>query len=76
MVREQSVPQLVSQTVSIGQDAYGRPVTMIRRKNYDGKILWRIESAPVSQRDDGERMDGLTDENIRQMLEALHVVTL
>lgn len=45
------MPELTSQTVSIGYDAYGRPVTMTRRKNYDGKILWRIESAPINQRD-------------------------
>lgn len=68
------MPELTSQTVSIGYDAYGRPVTMTRRKNYDGKILWRIESAPINQRDDGERMDGLTDENIRQMVQALDVI--
>src|ERR1700730_4994803 len=61
------IPALVSQTVDLGCDAYGRRVTMTRRKNYDGKILWKIESDPVSQRDDGERMDGLTDENVGTM---------
>lgn len=70
------MPQLIEQKVSIGCDAYGRTVTMSRRKNYDGKILWDIVSAPVSQRDDGERMSGLTDENIRQMVQALNVVRL
>ncbi len=68
------MPQLIEQKVSIGSDAYGRTVTMSRRKNYDGKVLWDIVSAPVSQRDDGERMSGLTDENIRQMVHALKVV--
>jgi len=62
---------LVEQKLDIGHDAYGRRVTMTRRKNYDGKILWDIKSDPVSQRDDGERMSGLSDENIRQMAEAL-----
>ena len=70
------MPQLIEQKVSIGNDAYGRPVTISRRKSYDGKILWDIVSPPVSQRDDGERMSGLTDENIRQMIQALNVVRL
>lgn len=68
------MPDMISQTVRIGRDAYGRDVTMTRRRIYDGKIIWRIESAPVSQRDDGERMDGLTDENIREMVRALDVM--
>lgn len=68
------MPELIEQTVQIGHDAYGRRVTMKRRRNYDGKTLWSITSDPVSQRDDGERMDGLTDDNVRQMVEALNVV--
>jgi hypothetical protein len=68
------MPKLIEQTVHIGSDAYGRRVTMKRRINYDGKVLWSITSDPVSQRDDGEKMDGLTDENVRQMLQALDVV--
>ena len=68
------MPDLISQTVDIGKDAYGRRVTMTRRKNYDGKILWSIKSDAMSQRDDGEKMDGLTDENVRCMVGALGVV--
>lgn len=67
-------PTLTSQTVEIGRDAYGRPVTMTRRKNYDGKRLWSIRSEAINQRDDGERMDGLTDENIRAMVAALDII--
>lgn len=70
------MPELTSQTVEIGRDAYGRRVSMTRRKNYDGKTLWSIKSDSVSQRDEGEKMDGLTDENVRQMVEALKVVKL
>ena len=70
------IPVLVSQTVDLGRDAYGRSVMMTRRKNYDGKILWKIESDPVSQRDDGERMDGLTDDNVRAMFAALDLLRL
>jgi hypothetical protein len=68
------MPRLISQTVDIGRDAYERQVTMTRHVTGDGRTMWRIDSNPVSQRDDGERMDGLTDENIRQMVQALDVV--
>jgi hypothetical protein len=68
------MPELIEQKVQIGNDAYGRTVTMTRRTNYDGKRLWKIVSDPVSQRDDGEHMDGLTDDNIRQMVQALDVI--
>ena len=49
------MPTLVEQKVEIGNDAYGRRVTMTRRKNYDGKILWNIVSHAMSQLDDGEQ---------------------
>lgn len=65
---------LIEQKVSIGRDAYGRSVTATRRRNYDGKVLWDIRSEPVSQLDDGERMSGLTDDNIRDLVRALDVV--
>jgi hypothetical protein len=68
------MPELIEQTVEIGRDAYGRRVTMKRRRNYDGKTLWSIRSESVSQRDDGEAMDGLTDENVRAMIAALEVI--
>lgn len=68
--------ELIEQKIEIGVDGYGRRVTMTRRKNYDGKILWRIVSDPVSQRDDGESMDSLTDENIRSMVRALDYVRI
>ncbi len=66
--------KLISQTVEIGRDAYGRPVRMTRRTNYDGKIMWDIVSDALSQRDEGEKMTGLTDENIRGMVQALNVI--
>ncbi len=68
------MPDLISQTLDIGRDAYGRSVTMTRRRTYDGKIVWDIKIDPMSQRDDGERMTGLSDENIRQMTQALAVL--
>ncbi len=65
------MPDITSQTLDIGRDAYGRSVTMTRKRTYDGKIVWEIKSYPVSQRDDGEGMSGLSDENVRQMTQAL-----
>lgn len=70
------MPELIEQKVRIGYDAYGRAVEMTRHKSYDGKTMWRIVSHAASQRDDGERMDGLTDDNIREMIRALQVVKL
>lgn len=69
------MPDLISQTLHIGSDAYGRRVTMTRAKTYDGKIVWTIVSDPVNQRDDGERMTGLSDENVRQMAQALAIAS-
>jgi hypothetical protein len=68
------MPRLIEQVVEIGHDAYGRRVTMKRRLNYDGKILWSIRSSPVNVRDEGEKMDGLTDDNVREMVRALDVI--
>jgi hypothetical protein len=68
------MPDLISQTLHIGCDAYGRRVTMTRAKTYDGKIVWTIVSDPMNQRDDGERMTGLSDENVRQMTLALAAI--
>lgn len=68
------MPDLIEQKIDVGRDAYGRRVIMTRAKTYDGKIVWTIVSEPVSQRDDGESMTGLSDDNIRQMLQALEVI--
>lgn len=68
------MPELIEQKVAIGRDRYGRPVTMIRQKD-GGQWYWTIKSDPVNQRDDGELMRSLTDENIRQMTEALKVIS-
>jgi hypothetical protein len=68
------MPDLISQTLEIGRDAYGRRVTMTRSKTYDGKIVWTIVSDAVSQRDEGEGMTGLSDDNIRQMTQALEAI--
>lgn len=61
---------LIAQTFDLGRDRYGRQVRAYREKD-GGQWWWRIESDPVSQRDDGERMRSLTDENIRRLKELL-----
>jgi hypothetical protein len=65
---------IVETKISVGKDAYGRPVTATRTKSYDGKIVWTIRSEPMNQRDDGERMTGLTDENLRSLVEAVGLI--
>lgn len=69
------MPDLISQMLDVGRDAYGRRVTMTRSKTYDGKIVWTIVSDPSSQRDEGETMRGLSDDNIRQMAQALDAIS-
>ena len=44
----------------VGQDAYGRHVKLKRGRTYDGKWVWSITSEPVSQRDEGERIQSLS----------------
>jgi hypothetical protein len=68
------MPKIIEQKFEIGTDAYGRRVTMTRHQTYDGKIMWRIRSDQMDVRDTGEDMDGLTDENIRQMIRALDLL--
>ena len=70
------MPALVEQKVRIGFDAYGRLVEATRFIDPAGKRMWRIESHPVSQQDDGERMSGLTDDNLRDLIQALEHVRM
>lgn len=68
------MPKLIEQKVHIGQDAYGRRIIASRTHSYDGKSIWSIVSEPASQRDEGERMSGLTDQNIRDLIQALDCI--
>ena len=68
------MPQLVEQKVDIGRDAYGRRVTATRKRTYDGKTVWELRSEPMDQRDEGERMSGLSDENVRELVQALDLI--
>lgn len=64
------------QSFDLRLDAYQRPVKAKRTKTYDGKIVWEIETAPYSQRDEGERIHGLSDDNIRALAAALRTLKL
>lgn len=68
------MPELIEQKVRIGFDAYGRLVEATRKRDGAGKVIWEIVSHPSSQQDDGERMSGLTDANLRDLIEALNHV--
>jgi hypothetical protein len=65
---------ITEQTFEIGRDAYGRRVTATRHRTYDGKTMWRIKSDPISQRDDGEGINALSDDNLLQLAEAVAAV--
>lgn len=56
----------------IGHDTYGRRVTLKYERTYDGKDVWSIVSDQLSQRDDGERISGLTVENLRALARAVN----
>ena len=57
----------IERAYEIGHDAFGRRVTLTRRRHYTGKPLWKIVSHPSSQRDDGEVIDSLSIENLREI---------
>lgn len=53
----------------VGADVYGRTVTLRCSRTYDGKEVWKIITAPSSQRDDGERIDSLSINCLRSIAE-------
>ena len=67
------MPQISEVKIIIGKDAFGRELTATRYL-YNGKPMWWLRSAPVNQRDDGEGMRSLTDENLRDLVKALDLV--
>jgi hypothetical protein len=69
------VAELVEQVVALAsEDAYGRRIILRRKGLGGGKTVWEIESEPVSQQDEGERMSGLTDRNLAELASVLEVV--
>ena len=55
----------------IGQDAYGRPVSLRYSRTYDGKDTWAIHRAEANQRDNAEQVTGLTRDNLLALAEAV-----
>lgn len=53
----------------IGRDAYGRRVTAVYARTYDGKDTWAIHRDEANQRDEPEKVTGLTAANLRALAE-------
>lgn len=47
----------------IGRDRYGRPSRLIGERT-GGQLYWSIVSDAINQRDEGERIAGLTSEQL------------
>lgn len=66
--------EIVSTTLSLGSDRFDRRVTATRKLHYSGGIIWSIKIDAANQRDDTQEIEGLTDENIRALFNALKAV--
>jgi hypothetical protein len=65
-------PRPVEFTFEIGRDRYGRR-SRLHGERVGGNVYWSIVSDPVSQRDDGERMNDLTTEHLKAIVEVANV---
>jgi hypothetical protein len=65
------MPDIVEQKLDIGRDIFGRQVYAIRTRHYTAGPCWMIVIEPSSQQDEGEKIDSLSDENIRQLTQCL-----
>jgi hypothetical protein len=52
---------------SIGKDIHDRPVTLRQERHYGGRITFSIISAPINQRDEGEKIHSLSRENLNHI---------
>lgn len=68
--------QLVEQTVEVGRDWYGRRITATRSRESNGRGKWKIEIHAKDQRDDGERVWSLTDDNMRDLVRCVELANL
>lgn len=55
----------------IGRDIYGRKVRLRSCFTSDNKQCWQIQIDAANQRDDEQRITGLTSENLAVMREAM-----
>lgn len=54
----------------VGLDAYRRRTELIRERGSDGRETWTITRYAGDQRDDTERVSGLTAEQLETMAQA------
>lgn len=67
------MPEVTDVTLELGVDRYSRRVQACRTKD-GGQWFWTLRTLPSSQRDDGEIMRSLTDENVRELARCLEVL--
>lgn len=59
-------PRPKAMEFDVGNDAYGRPVTLALSRDTGGKEVWSLRSLRANQREKkGERMGGLSIANLR-----------
>lgn len=51
----------------VGEDAYGRVVTLIKEPQSNGEMAWTIHVERANQRDDDQIIRGLTSDVIAEM---------
>ena len=51
----------------VGEDVYGRTVTLICEPSSSGSMCWTVHIEPLNQRDDSQYLRGLTKEVILEM---------
>ncbi len=51
----------------VGEDVYGRTVSLIKEPQSNGQMSWTIHVEAASQRDENQNVSGLTDDVIREM---------
>ena len=56
----------------IGRDTYGRSATLIMKNGSNGKTYWDLRIDPASQRDSGETITGLSDDNLVKIGEVIN----
>ncbi len=59
----------LSRIWTVGRDADGRLTVLRHSCEPNGKETWEIISAPVNQRDEGERIHSLSIENLQAIAE-------
>lgn len=61
----------LSTTYEIGATIYGAPITLAWTRGSAGEKQWVLVKDAADQRDDTQRIAGITDEQIKAMWDAL-----